>query len=122
LPEAIRAAKPLDFSVEYHHDPKNKFRFGQATPDDEWISKVAAAGWIIFSHDRKFHTLLPEAAAIKQYSAGCFYLPGASSPTWDKMHYFMRSYDGIKSRVSQTKKPYIFELHYNGRFAQKVIP
>jgi hypothetical protein len=108
--------------VEYHHDPKNKFQFGEKTPDDEWISKVAAEGWIIFSHDRKFHTLLPEAAAIKQYSAGCFYLPGASSPTWDKVHYFMRSYEGIKNRIAKTQKPFIFELKYNGRFVQKAIP
>lgn len=108
--------------MEYHHDPKNKFRFGEKTPDDEWISKVAGEGWTIFSHDRKFHTLLPEITAIKQYSAGCFYLPGANSPTWDKMHYFMRSYEGIKNRIAKTKMPYIFDLKYNGRFVQKPIP
>ncbi|WOH59468.1 hypothetical protein [Bradyrhizobium sp. BWC-3-1] len=118
----IKAARPYDFSVEYHHDPKNKFRFNDQTPDDEWISKVAAEGWIIFSHDRKFHTLLPEAAAVKQYGAGCFYLPGASSPTWDKAVYFMRSYQGIKQRVAKINKPFIFELKYNGKFAQKAIP
>ena len=121
MPEAIRAAKPYGFTVEYHHDKKNQFRFDQATPDDEWISKVAAAGWIIFSHDRKFHKLLPEAAAVKQYSAGCFYLPGASSPTWDKAHYFMRSYEGIKNRIANTPKPYIFELQFSGRFVQKTV-
>jgi len=54
FPEAIRAARPTTFSVEYHHDRKNQFQFGQTTPDDEWISKVAALGWIIFSHDRNF--------------------------------------------------------------------
>ena len=120
FPEAIRAAKP-PFSVEYHHDSRNRFQFTQTTPDDEWISKVAAAGWIIFSHDRKFHTLLPEIAAIKQYSAGCFYLPGANSRTWDKM-YIMSSYEGIKNRIEDTQKPFIFELKYNGRFVKKVIP
>jgi hypothetical protein len=66
--------------------------------------------------------LLPEAAAIKQYSAGCFYLPGASSPTWDKVHYFMRSFEGIRNRIAKTKRPYIFELKYTGRFIPKVIP
>jgi hypothetical protein len=117
----IRDAKPYGFSVQYHHDPKLKFQFDEKTPDDEWISKVAAEGWIIFSHDRKFHALLPEAAAIKQYNAGCFYLPGASSPTWDKLHYFMRSYAGIKNRVEKTPKPYIFELNFAGRFVARKI-
>ncbi|MBV9629077.1 MAG: hypothetical protein JO230_13345 [Xanthobacteraceae bacterium] len=57
---AIRMARP-PFAVEYHHDPKCKFKFKDNTPDDEWLSKVAAEGWIVFSHDRKFHTLLPDA-------------------------------------------------------------
>jgi hypothetical protein len=61
-------------------------------------------------------------AAIKQYNAGCFYLLGASSPIWDKAHYFMRSYEGIKNRIAKTKKPYIFELRYNGLFAPRTIP
>jgi hypothetical protein len=76
----------------------------------------------VFSHDRKFHTLLPECSAIKQYKAGCFYLPGASSPTWDKMRYFMRAYDGISNRATVTTKPFIFELSHAGRFTRVSIP
>jgi hypothetical protein len=75
----------------------------------------------VFSHDRKFHTLLSECSAIKQYKAGCFYLPGASSPTWDKMGYFMRAYDGIFNRATVTAKPFIFELSHTGRFTQVSI-
>ena len=121
FPEAIRTARP-PFSVEYHDDPKNKFKFSQATTDDEWLGKVGAEGRIIFSHDRKFHTLLPEISAIKQYKARCFYLPGASSPTWEKMCLFMRAYDGIAARIDVTARPYIFELSHAGRFTQVSIP
>jgi hypothetical protein len=110
------------FAVEYHDDPKNKFKFSQSTLDDEWLSKVAAEGWIVFSHDHKFHTLLPEASAIKQYKAGCFYLPGASVPTWDKMCYFMKAYEGIATRIEVTAKPFIFEVSYAGRFKRVQIP
>jgi hypothetical protein len=49
-------------------------------------------------------------------------LPGANSPTWDKMHYFMRSYEGIKNRIARAQRPYVFELKYNGRFFQRAIP
>jgi PIN like domain len=59
--------------VEYHDDPKNKFKFKHDTTDDIWLAAVAQEGWIVFSHDRKFHTLLPECSAIKQHNAGCFY-------------------------------------------------
>jgi PIN domain-containing protein len=121
FPEIIRRARP-PFSVEYHHDPKNKFRFAQDTPDDVWLSKVAAEGWIVFSHDRKFHTLLPERSAIKQYSAGCFYLPGANRATWEKTRYFLRWFDGISNRASATAKPFIFELSAMGKFTKISIP
>jgi hypothetical protein len=76
----------------------------------------------VFSHDRKFHTLLPEVSAIKQYKAGCFYLPGAESPTWDKLCYFMSAYRGIAERISVTAKPFIFELSRAGRFKRVSIP
>jgi hypothetical protein len=83
---------------------------------------VGAEGWIVFSHDRKFHTLLPESSAIKQHNAGCFYLPGASLPTWDKMCYFMRAYHAIAARIKVTTKPFIFELSHAGRFRRISIP
>jgi PIN like domain len=117
FPEAIRTARP-PFTVEYHHDPKNKFRFKQDVPDDEWLSKVGVEGWIVFSHDRKFHTLQAEQSAIKQYKAGCFYLPGANDVTWDKTRYFMRWVDGIVKRALTEPKPFIFDLTTTGRFTQ----
>lgn len=78
--------------------------------------------WFVFSHDRKFHTRLPEMAAIKQHNGACFYLPGAESPTWEKMKYFMRGIDGIEERIANAKRPFIFDLAYTGRFKQIVIP
>ena len=108
--------------MQYHDDPKNKFKFKQNTPDDVWLAAVAHEGWIVFSHDRKFHTLLPECSAIKQYKAGCFYLPGASARTWDKMCHFMRAYQGIVDRINVTQKPFIFELSNAGRFKRVPIP
>jgi hypothetical protein len=87
-----------------------------------WLSKVAAEGWVVFSHDRKFHTLLSERSAIKQYNAGCFYLPGANDSTWDKTRYFMRWYDGIKTRIDTTAKPFIFDVAATGKFTRISIP
>jgi hypothetical protein len=72
----------------------------------------------VFSHDRKFHTLLPERSAIKQYNAGCFYLPGANDSTWEKTRYFMRWFDGIENRALATAKPFIFDLTTTGKFTE----
>jgi hypothetical protein len=112
----IRSSQPRSFAVEYHHDPKSKFKFAQTAPDDVWIAAVAAEGWTIFSHDRKFHTIEAEISAIKQHSAGCFYLPGANSPLWDKVVHFMKASDGIIKRANATGRPFIYELASNGRF------
>jgi hypothetical protein len=76
----------------------------------------------VFSHDRKFHTLLLEISAIKQHKAGCFYLPGANSQTWEKIRYFLRAYDGINDRIGVTAKPFIFEISRAGRFKRISIP
>jgi hypothetical protein len=105
FPEVIKRARP-PFAVEYHHDPKNKFKFAEDEEDDSWISKGGAEGWIVFSHDRKFHTLLPEISAIKQYKAGCFYLPHSSSPTWDELCHFTRTYSGIVDRIGVSARSF----------------
>ena len=58
--------------------PEIDSEFTQTTPDDEWLAKVGAERWIVFSHDRKFHKRLPQRTAIKQHKVGCFYLWGAN--------------------------------------------
>jgi PIN like domain len=110
------------FTVEYHHDPNNKFKFVQDTPDDEWLSKVGAEGWIVFSHDRKFHTILPECAAIKQHKIGCFYLWGANAPLWEKLHCFMGAYRRIAKVATTVGKPFIYDVTHNCQLKQIKIP
>ncbi|MFL5067469.1 MAG: hypothetical protein ACJ8ED_22720, partial [Xanthobacteraceae bacterium] len=121
FPLLIRAARP-PFVVEFHHDPSNRFRFRHDTPDDIWMSKVGAEGWIVFSHDRKWHTELPVYAAIKQHKVACFYLAGGSTPVWDKLHCLMRGYEGIRNCIRTNRAPYIFDVAYNGRLTRVPIP
>jgi hypothetical protein len=57
-------------------------------------------------------------AAIKQYNVGCFYLWGASVPTWDKMTAFMRAHGNIVTCVATSQKPFIYSVDYIGRLDQ----
>jgi len=41
FPELLRRAKPPS-RVAYHHDQKNKFKFKDTTPGDEWLTIVGA--------------------------------------------------------------------------------
>ena len=110
------------FAMEFHHDPRNKFRFKDSTPDDEWMARVGAEGWVVFSHDRKWHVELPVCAAIKQHNIACFYLAGASFPVWDKLRCFMRGYDNIVRCINSKHAPYIYDVAINGRATEVNIP
>ena len=83
--------------------------------DDKWLNIVGPKGWIVFSHDRRFHDESPSVEAMKQHNIGCFYLWGASAETWEKMRCFIRRYDRIYDLVSATKRPFIFHVGLQGQ-------
>jgi PIN like domain len=118
FPEALLKMN-TPFKVEYHHSTTNKF--DDEMPDDEWLSIVGKKNWIVFSHDRKFHEDAPAIEAIKQHKIGCFYLWGASVPTWDKYVCLARSYRRIVERL-KTPKPFIFRVAHNYRVDAVKIP
>lgn len=111
FPEAILRARP-PFSVEYHGGKGNKFK--QDMPDDKWLGIVGAKGWVVFSHDRKFHNEAPSIVALKQHKIGCFYLPGANQDTWSKLHHFVRACPRIIDLAENVERPFIYHLtHLN---------
>jgi hypothetical protein len=80
------------------------------------------SGWLwvnfwIGGRNRKFHDEAPAMEAIKQYKIGCFYLWGASVPTWDKYVCLARSYQRIVERL-KTPKPFIYRVAHNYRVDQ----
>jgi hypothetical protein len=88
LPEALRKAKP-PFLIEFQHDPKGKHKFRKDTPDDRWLAIAGQNGWIVFTHDRKFHQIEAEYTAVKQFKIGSFYLWGSNARAWDKLCCFV---------------------------------
>jgi hypothetical protein len=121
LPYVIRRAQP-PFDVQYHHDPKCKFKFKPETPDDEWLAKVGAEGWIVLSHDRKWHDESPCIAAIKQHQIGCFYLWGANVNTWLKMSLFMRSCGKMINAIHNAPRPFIYHVGISSALRRVEIP
>ena len=116
FPQALEKVTP-PFIVEY----QNKW-FKQNTADDEWLSFVGAKDWIVFSHDRKFHSETIEAAAVSQHGIGCFYLCGANSPSWAKLCHFVRAFPAIERIVREERKPYIYHVQPNNRLARVTLP
>lgn len=121
LPEAIRKARP-PFGIEYQNDKKGTHKFKQDTPDDVWLSAVGKSGWIVLSHDRKFHQIETECSAIKQHKIGCFYLWGNNAPTWEKLRCFVRAQDRMLEAVKTAPRPFIFEITQLGYLKSIKIP
>ncbi|MBV9052257.1 MAG: hypothetical protein JO196_07640 [Hyphomicrobiales bacterium] len=119
LPDAIWRARP-PFNVEFHHNPKN--RFDHKTPDDQWLEMAGKLGWIVFSHDRKFHNESAASEAIRQHRIGCFYLWGANAETWDKLKVFLRAADGIMRLAESEMRPFIFQVAHNARISRVPLP
>jgi len=97
--------------IEWH----NNQRFKDDMPDDEWLAVVGQKGWVVFSHDRKFHTEATETAAVLQHKVGCFYLPAANHSSWHKAAALFRSFEKIKRLAEETPRPFIFDVRASGR-------
>jgi hypothetical protein len=119
FPEALAHTKP-PFAVEYHHSKSNNFP--QNMRDDAWLEICEKSGWIAFSHDQKFHAIAAEAMAIKQHNVRCFYLPGASEPTWEKLLHFVRAYPRILAIAVFQTPPYLYRVTPKGSVLPVSLP
>jgi PIN like domain len=115
FPEALAHMNP-PFKVEWHHSKRNNF--AQNMRDDRWLEICGSNGWIVFSHDQKFHQITVEAEAIRQHNVGCFYLPGASSPVFCKAQYFFNACPRILAIAQLQSKPFLYRVVPSGRIQQ----
>lgn len=84
--------------------------------DDEWLAICGQRKWIAFTHDRKFHSIEVESAAIMAHDVASFALCGANSPTFDKLKYFIRSLPKMLEIVRSEKPPYLYRIDAGARF------
>lgn len=99
------------FAVESHY----KQGFADEMPDDEWLTIVGKKGWIVLSHDAKFHREAPALEAIRQHKVACFYLWGAQVPVWNKVGHLTAVYPKIRNVTNREKRPYIYRATENNR-------
>ena len=96
--------------------------FSDKLADDEWLNVVGPKGWIVCSHDAKWHRPEEFAAmkAIQQHKIGCFYLWGASSIGFFKLKSLAHNYDKIVKVCQTEKRPFIYRVTARNRL-QKVL-
>ncbi len=110
FPKAVESLRP-PFQVRSHFG----MRFIDTTPDDVWLRQVGANGWIVLSHDARFHLDSAALEAIKQFRIGCFYLWGAQVPVWNKVGFLTAVFPKIKKIVASEKPPYIYRASQTTR-------
>lgn len=104
------------FVIEYHDDRAHGF--AQDEDDDQWLAAVSAKGWIVISHDKRFHTDSLAIEAVRQHNGRVFYLDGGSSVKWDKLRRFAVAYKRLREIADNQPAPFIYRVTY----ADKVIP
>lgn len=104
------------FGIEYHDEKKHGF--AQDEEDDKWLAEVSAKGWVVISHDKRFHADSLAIAAVEQHGGRVFYLDGGSSLKWDKLRRFAAAYKRIVKIIAETPGPFIYRVTY----ADKTIP
>ena len=116
LPKALASMRP-PARIKWHQDQG----FAPEMPDDEWLSVVGPRQWVVLSQDRKFHVRENEAAAIKQHSVRCFYLPCASESRWVSLCHFVRWHVKIGEKANSEAPPFIYELKSSGHMRKVIL-
>jgi len=104
------------FAIEYQDDRKHGFSDDLA--DDKWLAEVSKKGWIVISHDKRFHIDSVAIEAVRQHRGRVFYLDGGSNVKWGKLRRFAAAYKKIEALAAAQKGPFIYRVTY----ADRVIP
>lgn len=86
--------------------------------DDEWLQKVGSQGWIVISHDAKWHTEEAAIAAIRQHNVKCFYLYGANSQMFFKVKALAHNWEKIVAKIKGEKGPFIYRVSKANRLSR----
>lgn len=116
LPKALRQLN-CPFNIECHWS----MRFKDDMQDDEWLSIVGPKGWIVCSHDKKWHDESLAVAAIKQHKIGCFYLCGANSKNFFKVGILAYNFPKLRSVLGKEKPPFIYTIDKRNRIRKIAI-
>lgn len=95
--------------------------FPQEALDDEWLPSVGAWGWTVIGQDYHYHKREHEAAALRDYSIGCFYLWGAEAKRWDTMRLFAKAFDKIVFAEETTPRPFLYYVMRNAQLKSEVL-
>lgn len=113
VPEAL-SRLTCPFQVRWHAGE----RFEAEKADDEWLEIVGKNGWIVISHDAKWHREPANIEAIRQHKVKCFYLYGANSLMFFKLKSLTQNWEKIVKKIKGEKGPFIYRISQHNRLGR----
>ncbi len=82
--------------------------FGQGTPDEEWIPKVAAEDGIVITQDFNIQRVRHQRELYKKYGLGVVFFrpPKRGYQYWDLVEFYIKRWKVVKDEVKKLKKPF----------------
>lgn len=85
--------------------------FGPGSKDDEWILKWGTRKGFVLTQDVKMTTRLHEAALLKKYELGVFFLhPPKTFRYWDRVKLIVKHWQEIARIMKEKKRPFSYVI------------
>lgn len=102
FPDTLSAA---GLKVERHRD-----HFSPAAPDEEWLAKVGARGWIALTHDRRIRYKPNERDAVMRHRVALLVIVG-HAPHVDLAGSFVATLPRIERFLARHTPPFIAKVY-----------
>lgn len=104
---AILQNPRIDENVEVY---TIKDEFGQGTPDEKWVPKVAAEDGIVITQDLNIHRVRQQRELYKKQDLSVVFFkpPKKGYSYWDLVEFYIRRWKVIKEEVKKLNKPFAF--------------
>lgn len=83
-------------------------QFGQGTPDEVWIPKVAAKDGIVITQDLNIHRVRQQRELYMQHGLGVVFFkpPKNGYQYWDLVEFYIKRWKVVKEEVKKLNKPF----------------
>lgn len=85
-----------------------KDEFGQGTPDEEWIPKVAAEDGIVITQDLNIQRVRHQRELYRQHGLGVVFFkpPKNGYQYWDLVEFYIKRWKVVKQEVKKMNRPF----------------
>jgi len=85
----------------------------EGVPDDVWLERAGAEGWVVFTKDGRIRYRVAEIAALAANRVKTFVLSGGNLSGPEQAQHYVRNINRIR-RVCRHPGPFVYAVHARG--------